>query len=232
MDELIGADSDDSEEDKVVENESGYTATGKRRIDEIYTHREIKEIEGLKEVEEGGPKYEYFVKWKTFSHLHCQWVPESEIAHAKIQLRNYWKRIEEKKRLGLEDAEEEEFFDERFIQVDRILATKKEMVKNEEGVESEKTYYLIKWVGLPYTDSTWELSESINDDSKLQEFNRNNMPRPPPSDSRPPPSAWKRLSECPSFRDGNKLRTYQLEGLNWMVFNWYQRRGSILADEM
>jgi SNF2 family DNA or RNA helicase len=34
------------------------------------------------------------------------------------------------------------------------------------------------------------------------------------------------------FKDGNRLRAYQLEGLNWLVFNWYQRRNSILADEM
>eukprot|EP00961_Rhodomonas_salina_P200961 2711070-Rhodomonas_salina.1 len=25
---------------------------------------------------------------------------------------------------------------------------------------------------------------------------------------------------------------FQREGVNWLVFNWLQRRGSILADEM
>ena len=34
------------------------------------------------------------------------------------------------------------------------------------------------------------------------------------------------------FKDGNTLRSYQLEGMNWLVFNWYNRTNCILADEM
>ena len=34
-----------------------------------------------------------------------------------------------------------------------------------------------------------------------------------------------------SFAVG-KLRDYQLEGLNWMVYSWSQDRNAILADEM
>jgi chromodomain-helicase-DNA-binding protein 7 len=31
---------------------------------------------------------------------------------------------------------------------------------------------------------------------------------------------------------GFKLRSYQLEGVNWLLFNWWNRRSCILADEM
>jgi Chromo (CHRromatin Organisation MOdifier) domain len=31
---------------------------------------------------------------------------------------------------------------------------------------------------------------------------------------------------------GFQLRSYQLEGLNWLLFNWWNRRSCILADEM
>ena len=31
---------------------------------------------------------------------------------------------------------------------------------------------------------------------------------------------------------GFKLRGYQLEGVNWLLFNWWNRRSCILADEM
>lgn len=34
------------------------------------------------------------------------------------------------------------------------------------------------------------------------------------------------------FRNNNELRDYQLEGVNWLLFNWYNRRNCILADEM
>ena len=32
--------------------------------------------------------------------------------------------------------------------------------------------------------------------------------------------------------EGFKLRSYQLEGLNWLLFNWWNKRSCILADEM
>lgn len=112
------------------------------------------------------------------------------------------------------------------------MASKKETINTNDGNQELKTYYLVKWCALPYTESTWELLDDINDDIKLKEFIKFNTPKPPPNDIRPPPSAWKRLSSCPPFKEGNQLRSYQLEGLNWMIFNWYQRRGSILADEM
>jgi SNF2 family DNA or RNA helicase len=31
---------------------------------------------------------------------------------------------------------------------------------------------------------------------------------------------------------GLRLREYQLEGVNWLVWTWYNSRPSILADEM
>jgi SNF2 family DNA or RNA helicase len=31
---------------------------------------------------------------------------------------------------------------------------------------------------------------------------------------------------------GFRLRSYQLEGVNWLLFNWWNRRSCIIADEM
>jgi SNF2 family DNA or RNA helicase len=31
---------------------------------------------------------------------------------------------------------------------------------------------------------------------------------------------------------GFRLRSYQLEGVNWLLFNWWNKRSCILADEM
>eukprot|EP00939_MAST-03C_sp_MAST-3C-sp1_P000779 g779.t1 len=38
--------------------------------------------------------------------------------------------------------------------------------------------------------------------------------------------------ESPSFCGGRKLRSYQVESLNWLVHNWLTGRNCILADEM
>jgi SNF2 family DNA or RNA helicase len=34
------------------------------------------------------------------------------------------------------------------------------------------------------------------------------------------------------YKNGGKLRDYQVEGLNWLLKCWYSKRSSILADEM
>jgi SNF2 family DNA or RNA helicase len=45
--------------------------------------------------------------------------------------------------------------------------------------------------------------------------------------------AYDRLRvQSPVYRNGNELRTYQLEGLNWLAYCWHQGHGAILADEM
>ena len=49
---------------------------------------------------------------------------------------------------------------------------------------------------------------------------------------RPPPASFKPIKEIREYKDGNFLRSYQREGLNWLLFNWYARQNCILADEM
>ena len=51
-------------------------------------------------------------------------------------------------------------------------------------------------------------------------------------DFRPDGSQWVKYGESPEYKNGLTLRDYQLEGVNWMIFNWYHRRNCILADEM
>jgi hypothetical protein len=46
--------------------------------------------------------------------------------------------------------------------------------------------------------------------------------------------AWKEklYKESREYRSGGALRDYQVEGLNWLLRCWYNKRSSILADEM
>jgi len=110
------------------------------------------------------------------------------------------------------------------------------------------TFYLIKWSGLPYSACTWEHSKYVHDDSKVSEFEqRQRLPgktrpellgatSPTP---RPPPEAWTenkaKMSypdNMPQYKGGNELRPHQIDSVNWLNYNWYNRRGSVLADEM
>lgn len=40
---------------------------------------------------------------------------------------------------------------------------------------------------------------------------------------RPPANIWKKIDQSRDYKNGNQLREYQLEGLNWLLFNWYNR---------
>ena len=50
--------------------------------------------------------------------------------------------------------------------------------------------------------------------------------------ARPKPDKWVQMGESRHYKNGNKLREYQLEGINWLAFCWLNARNCILADEM
>uniref|UniRef100_A0A3B4UG69 Chromodomain helicase DNA binding protein 8 n=1 Tax=Seriola dumerili TaxID=41447 RepID=A0A3B4UG69_SERDU len=125
--------------------------------------------------------------------------------------------------------EDEEPFNPDYVEVDRILDVSHSVDKdNGEPV----IYYLVKWCSLPYEDATWELKEDV-DEGKVEEFGKiqNRQPRLKRT-PRPQASSWKKLEETREYKNGNILREYQLEGVNWLLFNWYNRQNCILADEM
>lgn len=39
-------------------------------------------------------------------------------------------------------------------------------------------------------------------------------------------------SEPHAYKNGNRLRDYQVDGVNWLASTWYKKHGCILADEM
>lgn len=41
---------------------------------------------------------------------------------------------------------------------------------------------------------------------------------------RPQAGSWKKLELSHEYKNHNQLREYQLEGVNWLLFNWYNRR--------
>uniref|UniRef100_A0A665VCP2 Uncharacterized protein n=1 Tax=Echeneis naucrates TaxID=173247 RepID=A0A665VCP2_ECHNA len=161
------------------------------------------------------------------SYLHCEWATEQQLEKDK--------RIQQKiKRFKMKQAQralffmEEDPFNPDYVEVDRVL----EVSYCEDKDTGEVVYYLVKWCSLPYEDSTWELKDDV-DQSKIEEFEQLQAAKP---DShrveRPPANLWKKREQSREYRNGNSLRDYQLEGVNWLLFNWYNRRNCILADEM
>uniref|UniRef100_A0A182LWG1 DNA helicase n=1 Tax=Anopheles culicifacies TaxID=139723 RepID=A0A182LWG1_9DIPT len=175
---------------------------------------------------------EYFVKYRNFSYLHCEWRTEDELLKGDKRVGNKIKRflMKQQQQLNIFESLDEEPFNPDFVEVDRVLDVS-ELV-DDEGKTVK--HYLVKWKSLPYEDSTWELEDDV-DQLKIEQYYKFNK-IPPKSEwktkKRPHPDQWKALPESPTFKGGNKLRPYQLEGLNWLRYSWYKGNNCILADEM
>ncbi|KAM9510012.1 chromodomain-helicase-DNA-binding protein 9-like isoform 1-T10 [Guaruba guarouba] len=196
-------------------------------VDKILSSRVIKkEISAGMTVE----TEEFFVKYKNYSYLHCEWATEQQLLKDK-RIQQKIKRFKQRQaqRAHFFADMEEEPFNPDYVEVDRVLEVS---LCEDKDTGEPVIYYLVKWCSLPYEDSTWELKEDV-DQAKIEEFEQLQASRP---DSRrldrPPPNSWKKIEQSREYKNGNQLREYQLEGLNWLLFNWYNRQNCILADEM
>uniref|UniRef100_A0A8C4J301 Chromodomain helicase DNA binding protein 8 n=1 Tax=Dromaius novaehollandiae TaxID=8790 RepID=A0A8C4J301_DRONO len=172
---------------------------------------------------------EFFVKYKNYSYLHCEWATIDQLEKDKRihqKLKRFKTKMTQMRHFFHED---EEPFNPDYVEVDRILDESHSVDKdNGEPV----VYYLVKWCSLPYEDSTWELKEDV-DEGKIGEFKRIQARHPELKRvARPQAGSWKKLELSHEYKNHNQLREYQLEGVNWLLFNWYNRRNCILADEM
>ncbi|MEQ2274925.1 choline dehydrogenase 7, partial [Xenotaenia resolanae] len=183
-----------------------------------------KQLESGEEVE----VEEFYVKFKGFSYLHCRWSELEELEKDK-RIHQKIKRFRAKQLLNNFITEmDDEPFNPDYVEVDRVLDVSESTDENGEIV----TLYLVKWCSLAYEDATWELKADI-DQSKIDEYERI-AAREPNTErvDRPSAADWNKLESSREYRNGNALREYQLEGLNWLTFNWYNSRNCILADEM
>ncbi|XP_050361497.1 chromodomain-helicase-DNA-binding protein 7 isoform X2 [Nymphalis io] len=176
---------------------------------------------------------EYFVKYRNFSYLHCEWKTEEELYKGDKRIFSKIKRFKQKQaqQMNIFELLDDEPFNPDYVEVERIL----DMSENQDPANNTVVkHYLVKWKSLQYEDSTWELEEDIDVD-KIKQYKI--FSEIPPKEKwkfkkRPSADQWTQLKESPLYKGGNTLRPYQLEGLNWLLFSWHNNRNCILADEM
>ncbi|XP_049709821.1 chromodomain-helicase-DNA-binding protein 7 isoform X2 [Elephas maximus indicus] len=194
-------------------------------VEKIMSSRSVrKQKESGEEVE----VEEFYVKYKNFSYLHCQWASIEDLEKDK-RIQQKIKRFKAKQGQNKFLSEiEDELFNPDYVEVDRIM----DFARSTDDRGEPVTHYLVKWCSLPYEDSTWELRQDL-DPAKVEEFEKL-MSREPETErvERPPADDWKKSESSREYKNNNKLREYQLEGVNWLLFNWYNMRNCILADEM
>ena len=192
---------------------------------------QIERILGIRLLKETDDKEQYLLKFKNRSYIHAKWATEDEVErypNGVAILEGF------RSRFSIEDFEgkTEHFFDPSFCQVDRILD--RGQFRNK---EEKKGMYWVKWKMLGYDECTWEFEDDIprDDHTKIEEFqSRRRVPsvtdrRIP---DRPSASEFIPLETGPVVKQGHQLRDYQLQGLNWLLFCWFNKRGSILADDI
>uniref|UniRef100_A0AAR2IIT3 DNA helicase n=1 Tax=Pygocentrus nattereri TaxID=42514 RepID=A0AAR2IIT3_PYGNA len=169
------------------------------------------------------------VLWFLVSYLHCKWATLEELEkdpriHQKIK--RFRNKQAQMKHIFTEP--DEDLFNPDYIEVDRVLEI---AITTDTETGEEVTHYLVKWCSLSYEESTWELQEDV-DPVKIREFEELKKVPEHKHVERPLPEQWQKLEKSREYRNGNQLREYQLEGMNWLLFNWYNRKNCILADEM
>jgi chromodomain-helicase-DNA-binding protein 1 len=201
--------------------------------------------------EQPNPKtnMEFYIKWKSWSHLHNTWETYDNLQGLKgfKKLENYVKHYLAEQRALLESPEDKETIDVKmemardilkdYKTVERIIAVRTSSPT--EGNPYPTTEYLCKFKRLPYQDCTWESieNETIKNDfqSEIAAFiNRNNNMQVPHrskvwNKGRP---AFKPLTSQPSYLVNGELRDFQLTGLNWLAHLWSRNDNGILADEV
>ncbi|KAI8079886.1 SNF2 family N-terminal domain-containing protein [Halteromyces radiatus] len=190
--------------------------------------KEFERILDYRKNDETGEE-ELLIKYKNTSFHHVDWVPLEQIEAEHLGKHRVKKFI----RKWEDDGEKGEDFRE-YLKLDRIVD---EGELEDPSTGDLKIYYLCKWNALFYEHCTWEKEEDVEaiDEHKVEEFHERRIipeakQNPPPP--RPDLSRFMKYDRSPSYRYGNELRSYQLEGLNWLRFCYYSFRSCILADEM
>ena len=230
-------DHNDSEDEGDDDDEEGYdgeedtremSMIGPSMVVDTESSPPVERILTCREVERprSADDKEYFVKYKGRSYRHCEWVRKETIEKEKMGKQ----RIQ--RFLAKPISINQEPFDPGFVMVDRIV----DMMEIDEPGKGKIKYMLVKWCNLPYDEMTWERETDLLDDThpweeylareKIPAIEELTIPL------RPSRTLWQQIQESPTYKNGNFLRKYQLEGLNWLLFCWFNRQNSILADEM
>ncbi|XP_069845871.1 chromodomain-helicase-DNA-binding protein 6 isoform X3 [Dipodomys merriami] len=186
----------------------------------------------VQEVHPGEPPFDlelFYVKYRNFSYLHCKWATMEELEkdpRIAQKIKRFRNKQAQMKHIFTEP--DEDLFNPDYVEVDRIL----EVAHTKDAETGEEvTHYLVKWCSLPYEESTWELEEDV-DPAKVKEFESLQVLPEIKHVERPASDSWQKLEKSREYKNSNQLREYQLEGMNWLLFNWYNRKNCILADEM
>ncbi|OSS54014.1 hypothetical protein B5807_01232 [Epicoccum nigrum] len=192
---------------------------------------------------------QYLIKWEKQSFFRAAWFSGAWTwgVIAPAMRKAFFKR-EDGPKMRTEDAIPEEY-----LRIDIVLDIKFTSYVEIRSEEIDKARIkevdkaLIKYKGLGYEDAVWEKVPTPDDGDRWLDFvtayndwvagRYVKVPKQGPLKSRlekarSTPFAKLERQAQPENLVGGELMKYQMEGLNWLYYQWYNQRNGILADEM
>lgn len=196
---------------------------------------------------------EYLVKWEEKSFFQCSWRPGGWVwGVTAATMRNAFFRRDEGANLQpkwtIEDAIPEEYLRMEIVfDVNYAIGFKSKSAKADKAAIHMVNEVLVKFQGLGYEDSVWEDPPEPEDEGRWSDFVAayneyiagkyfKQIPagvmKESLEDFRASNFEDVEMEKQPSSLTGGQIMPYQLEGMNWLLYNFHQKKNVILADEM
>ncbi|CAD6450203.1 18daffe8-7acf-4534-ade1-204c4ec28ebf [Sclerotinia trifoliorum] len=197
---------------------------------------------------------EYLVKWDNSSYFQCSWMPGAWVwGVAAATMRKAFIRRDEGANMSPKWTKEEAISEE-YLRMEIIFDVEYDESFQPKSEEYDKAHIndvvqvLVKFRGLTYDESVWEEPPSPNEADRWSDFvsayNEYVMGRyfkqSPASAVKERINAFRSLNfekkvvlkKQPASLIGGEMMKHQMEGLNWLLFNFHRQKNVILADEM
>lgn len=194
---------------------------------------------------------EYLIKWEEKSYFQCSWMPGGWVwgITAAVMRNAFFKRDEGANLVPKwtnEEAIPEEYLRMEIIfEVSYNSAYKGKSEKSDKAAINMVDGVYVKFQGLGYEESVWEEPPEPSEKERWQdfvaaynEFLAGKYFKHQPVDSMKETlkdfraSEYEEWKKQPSSLVGGEMMKYQMEGLNWLLFQFYKKKNVILADEM
>lgn len=195
---------------------------------------------------------EYLIKWKKLPFSEVTWMPGAWVWGVTTpQMRKAFNKRDENllPKLQTEDAVPEDYhridivFDIKYTNVVKVHTVEVDQARIKEVEQA-----LVKFKGLGYEDVVWVNSPSPDDQERWEDFKAayddwvmGSHVHPPASSTLSQQLAKLRardfqvkvkLEAQPESLAGGEVMSYQLDGINWLYYQWFRKQNAILADEM
>ena len=210
-------------------------------IDMVLDHR-LKE--GVSKPAEDRNDYEFYIKWQEKAYYHATWETADTLSKCRSprRLDNYIRKtLNEDLRISTDPTvpleEKEKWILDREQYLESLNDYKRiERVIDDQDIDGE-THYRVKWRGISYDQTTFEPASLVSTIAQA-EIDRyldrsSHLPVSNKAESNPKTrSAFVPFKEQPDYIKHGTLRPFQIQGVNFLSYNWVNCKNVVLADEM